>query len=76
MKEITITDVEHDLRRLYQIQPEFLLEPLLKFIEIIKQFPPNDYMLRHLEKHNAQAMVYVKSNETRFDLDEMYVRDS
>lgn len=68
MKEIAITDVEHDLRRLYQIKAEFLLKPLLNIIEIIKQFPPNEYMLRHLEKHNTQAMVYVKSNETRFDL--------
>lgn len=67
MKEITITDVEQDLRRLYQVKTECLLEPLFKFMEIIKQFPPNEYMLRHLEKHSAQVMVYVKS-EIRFDL--------
>lgn len=61
--------MEQDLRRLYQVKTEFLLEPLFKFMEIMKQFPPNEYMLRHSEKHNAQAMVYVKSDHSRFDHD-------
>lgn len=67
-KEVTIADVEQDLRRLYQIKAERLLEPLFNFMEIIKQFPTNEYMLRHSDKHNAQAMVYVKSAAIRFDL--------
>lgn len=61
--------MEYDLRRLYQVKTEKLLDPLLNFVHFIKQFPDNDYMLRHLEKHNAQAMVYVKSNDTRYDFD-------
>ncbi|XP_037032310.1 uncharacterized protein LOC119071532 [Bradysia coprophila] len=61
MKVITISDVEYDLQRLYRVKSETLLVPLLNCIEKIKQFPANEYLLSHLGKHNAQAMVYVKS---------------
>lgn len=69
MTELTIKDVSNDLRRLYQINAEFLLEPLLNIIEIVKRFPPNEYWLSHLAKHNNQAMVYSKSTDGRFVFD-------
>ncbi len=65
MKEISIADVEHDLRRLYQIKADVLLESFLNVIEIIRKFPPNEYFLSHLGKHKAQAMVYVKTSDEK-----------
>ncbi|KAG4070129.1 hypothetical protein HA402_013372 [Bradysia odoriphaga] len=64
MKVITISDVEYDLQRLYRVKSDTLLVPLLNCIEIIKRFPADEYLLSHLGKHNAQAMVYVKTNGT------------
>lgn len=57
--------MENDLQRLYQVKKDLILQQLFQYINIIKEFPPNDYMLRHQRKHNAQAMVYVKTNDTR-----------
>ncbi|XP_001845841.2 uncharacterized protein LOC6035710 [Culex quinquefasciatus] len=65
---LELKDIEEELKRLYDIEPQNLLTNLWQTLRLIMQFPPGEHLLQHDTKSPETVMILSQSSTT-FTLD-------
>uniref|UniRef100_A0A1Q3F2F7 Putative nmda receptor-regulated protein 2 c-terminus n=1 Tax=Culex tarsalis TaxID=7177 RepID=A0A1Q3F2F7_CULTA len=70
---LELKDIEEELKRLYDIEPQNLLTNLWQTLRLLMQFPPGEHLLQHDTKNAETVMILSQSpSATTLDLHQLY----